>query len=167
VRLWDFAVELYTRPGVETACLRLQDVGGQSIPLILWRLWSVREGREVDAETLELAVEAARTWERCAVAPLREVRRRLKSPFPPAPDADRTALRDQVAAAELAAERILLFTLDALTPTLGGAELDILPALRAVAARWGGAASEEGLERLVLAACVKAPLAEPRRSATN
>jgi uncharacterized protein (TIGR02444 family) len=133
VRLWDFATGLYAQPGVEAPCLRLQDIDGQSVPLILWRLWSLHEGREVDPETLERAVEVARTWERSVVA----------------------------------AERILLDALDALTPEAGGVWVDALPALRAASERWGGAPSEEGLAHLILAVSLKAPLAEFRRSATN
>jgi len=167
VTAWDFAVALYARPGVEAVCLRLQDVDGQCVPLLLWRLWSVREDRNVEAEVVRRAVEFARTWERSAIAPLRQVRRRLKAPFPPVAAVARAALRGEVAAAELAAERALLDALDALTPEPGGALLDALAALRALGALWGRAPSEEGLGRLVMAAGVEGPLAEPRRSATN
>jgi uncharacterized protein (TIGR02444 family) len=164
---WDFATALYARPGVETACLSLQDVDGQSVPLLLWRLWSLHEAREVDTEVLDRAVGCARTWESSAVAPLREVRRRLKAPLPPVADAARAALRDRVAAAELAAERALLDALGALTPAAGGDKVDVLSALREVGARWGGAPCEAGLRRLVGAVQAEEVLAELPRSATN
>jgi len=164
---WDFAARVYTLPGVEAICLRLQDDEDQCVPLLLWRLWSVHEGRRVDAVLLDRAVEVARTWERSVVAPLRETRRRLKAPAPPAEDAARATLRDQVAAAELAAERIGLDALDTLTPQPGGVHVDPVEALLALAARWGGRPSADGLERLVLAASAHGRLAEPRRSATH
>jgi uncharacterized protein (TIGR02444 family) len=167
MRARDFAARIYAQPGVETICLRLQDDEGQCVPLLLWRLWSVHEGRRVHAVLLDRAVEVARSWERLVVAPLREVRRRLKAPLPPAADAVRAALRDQVAAVELAAERIVLDALDALTPQPGGVRVDPLEALLALGARWGGPPSADGLERLILAASAYGPLAEPRRSATH
>ena len=164
---WDYAAALYARPAVEAACLRLQDDDGQCAPLLLWRLWSVHEGRAVDGETLERAVEIARAWDGAVVAPLREVRRRLKAPSPPIADAARAALREQVAVAELAAERILLDTLGALTPETRGAPADVLTALRATGAKWAPPPSEVGLRRLVLAARPDGPLAQARRSATS
>jgi uncharacterized protein (TIGR02444 family) len=167
VTAWDFAARIYARPGVETICLRLQDDEGQCVPLLLWRLWSVHDGRAVDAGLVERAVAVARTWERSVVAPLREIRRRLKAPLPPAADAVRAVLRDQVAAAELAAERIVLDALDALTPEPGGVHVDALEALLALGAMWGGRPAADDLERLVLAVSAHGPLAEPRRSATH
>ena len=165
--LWDYAVALYARPEVEAACLRLQDGDGQCVSLLLWRLWSVHEGRAVDARTLERAVEIARAWEGAVVTPLREVRRGLKARWPPVAAAARVALREQVAAVELGAERILLETLGALTLPPGGASADVLSALRATGAKWGAPPSEAGLRRLVLAARPDGPLAQARRSVTS
>ena len=165
--LWDYAVALYARPEVEAACLRLQDGDGQCVSLLLWRLWSVHEGRAVDARTLERAVEIARAWDGAVVAPLREVRRRIAAPSPPIADAARSVLREEVATAELAAERVLLDTLDALTAAPSGASADVLSALRATGAKWGAPPSEAGLRRLVLAARPDGPLAQARRSVTS
>ncbi len=148
------------------ACLGLQDGEGECAPLLLWRLWSVHEGRPVDAPTLERAVEIARAWDGAVTALLRDVRRGLETPSPPIADPARAALRKQVATAELAAERILLNALGALTPAPGGATTDALTALRATGAMWGTPPSEAALRRLVLAARPDGPLADAGRSAT-
>jgi len=115
VTLWDFAVSLYARPGVEAACLALQDDHGQCAPLLLWRLWAL--DRTLDAATLRSAVVLARDWDKRVVAPLRSVRRGLAAPIPPIADAPRLSLRESVKASELAAERALLESLETLTST--------------------------------------------------
>jgi uncharacterized protein (TIGR02444 family) len=113
VSLWDFALSLYARPGVEPACLALQDAHAQCVPLLLWRLWAL--DRRVDAAMLQSAVALARDWEARVVGPLRSVRRSLAEPTAPIADAARLALRADVKDGELAAERALLAGLEALT----------------------------------------------------
>lgn len=149
--LWEFVCSTYARPGVSGACLDLQDVHAQCVPFLLWRMWTLAERRPVDEALLATAVAAARAWEVAAVTPLRDVRRRLKHPAPPVEDAARIDLRDEVKSAELAAERILLDTLEALTPAPGGDQLDWAPALAATAAAWDPAIPGDALRRLVLA----------------
>ena len=150
--LWDFAVTAHARPGVDAVCLELQDIHGQCVSLLLWRLWTAVEGRAVTPETLEAATACARLWDDAAITPLRAVRRRLKSPHPPVPDAERLALRGRVANVELASERLLLETLEALTPSPDGAEEAPLSALIALTAGWGKPTPGEPLERLIAAA---------------
>ena len=162
---WDHAVALYARPEVEGICLELQDADGQCVPLLLWRLWAIDEGRAVDGEALKRAVALARAWDGVAVSPLRAVRRALAAPVSPIPDAARDALRGKIAAAERAAERVLLDALGAMTPEPAG-EADGPAAMRALADEWGAPASPEGLRRLIQCASVKGPLAERDRSAT-
>jgi uncharacterized protein (TIGR02444 family) len=107
--IWDWALEAYARPGVPQACLALQDEHGQNTSFLLWAVFA--EVR--DPELLERAAEAVRAWDSTALVPLREVRRALKAPQPPVADAAREALREDVRASELRAERVLLETLEA------------------------------------------------------
>ena len=125
--LWDYALTLYARPGVQAAGLTLQDEHAQSVPLLIWRLWA--NDRRVDAATLRAAAGLAREWEARVVAPLRTVRRRLAAPAAPVADGPRLLLRETVKASELAAERVLLDGLEALTPAdpaVGKAPIDAL-----------------------------------------
>src|SRR3569833_2130510 len=62
-----------------------------------------------------------RRREALALSPLREVRRALKPGFDGVDDAPREGLRDDVKAAELRAERVLMEALEAMTPKRGGA----------------------------------------------
>ena len=114
--LWDYATSTYARPGVEAACLALQDEHGQCVPFLLWRLWALAEGRPVDEALLSQAAETAMVWDEAATTPLRAIRRKLKQRFPPVSDTARAALREELKASELRAERLLLDTLEALTP---------------------------------------------------
>jgi hypothetical protein len=64
------------------------------------------------------------------------VRRTLKAPIPDIGDAGREALREQVKAIELAAERALMADLEALAPAGSGLTMPKLEALVAVARVW-------------------------------
>jgi len=152
VDVWRYSVAAYAQPDVEAACLRLQDEHGQCVPLLLWRLWACAEGRAVDRALLDLAVAAARAWDEAAVAPLRKMRRGLKRPFPLIGDASREALRGDIKAAELNAERMLLETLEAMTPAPNGAAAAPGAALASLCKAWNGAAPDRELAALARAA---------------
>ena len=146
--LWDWAVQAYAAEGVSEACLHLQDAAGQNAPLLLWAAWTARTGRAPEADTLEAACDIARAWQDAAIAPLRAVRRTLKGPNPDLENADREAVRAQVKAVELEAERRLLAALEALSPPPGAAPAPVLEALVAVARRWSPMTPRAGLVEL-------------------
>ena len=116
MRLWDWAVAAYGADGVADACLELQDAASQNVPLVLWAAWCAAEGRAPDEDALEAAGDTARAWQETAIAPLRAVRRALKPRAPDLDDEAREAVRAQVKAVELEAERRLLTALEALAP---------------------------------------------------
>jgi len=134
--LWDWAVRAYAAEGVQAACLDLQDSADQDVPMMLWAAWCARTGRPLDSETLDAAVDLARAWRKQAIAPLRAVRRRLKTRHPDLDDTAREAVRTQVKAAELAAERALLQGLADQSPPAEGAPGDLMTALAATARAW-------------------------------
>ena len=114
--LWDWAVSAYKTDGVSEACLNLQDYFEQNVCLLLWGAWCAQTGRKPDEETLEAAADTARAWESTTVAPLRAIRHTLKKPVPDLDTQARLAIREQVKAIELAAERHLLQQLEELAP---------------------------------------------------
>jgi uncharacterized protein (TIGR02444 family) len=146
--LWDWAVAAYRAGGVADACLELQDAAGQNVPLLLWAAWCAAEGRMPDPETLEAASDTARVWEETAISPLRAVRRALKTRAPDLDDAAREAVRAEVKAVELAAERRLLGALEALAPAPSGSAHATLEAMVAVARVWSPMTPRAGLVRL-------------------
>lgn len=143
--IWDWALAAYARPGAPEACLQLQDAHGQNVPFLLWAVWA----EAGDAALLASAADAARAWDALAVAPLRAVRRALKTPQPPVADAAREGLRSDVKGAELHAERVLLETLAALGGRHGGTPA--LTALEAASRAWGKPAPREALAALAAA----------------
>jgi uncharacterized protein (TIGR02444 family) len=143
--LWDWTLEAYAAPGVPEACLELQDAHEQNTSLLLWAVWA----ETADRALLRRAAEVARRWENTALVPLRQVRRALKPSSPPVDDAAREALREDVKAAELRAERVLMETLEAMTPRPAGAHA--LDALRAAAAAWGEMPPDAALAALAAA----------------
>lgn len=144
--IWEWTLAAYGRPGVADACLRLQDEFGQNSDLLLWAVWA--ETR--DPAVLGRAAAAARAWDQIALMPLRQARRALKPPAPPVADDAREGLRQDVKAAELRAERVLLETLAELAgEARGGAHA--LEALTAASAAWKPAAPDVELAALAAA----------------
>lgn len=144
--LWAWSLEAWKADGVETAGLDLQDAQGQNLPLMLWAAWCAQTGRALDADDIEAACDTARVWQETTVAPLRAVRRQLKSRMPDFDDGDRDAIRAQVKAIELDAERRLLAALEALAPAPSGDARPVFPALIAVAREWSPITPRRSLE---------------------
>ena len=135
--LWDWSARVWAAPGVQVAALDLQDAQNQCVPLLLWAAWTAQTGRTPDAETIEAACDTARVWVDTTIAPLRDIRRAIKSRIPDMDDAAREAIRNQVKAVELATERHLLAALEALSPPAAGPPAPVLPTLIAVSRVWG------------------------------
>ena len=100
--LWEFALAVYARPGVEGACLRLQEAGAD-VCLVLTALWLDRRACALDAEGLTRLQRASQHWQDTVVRPLRQLRQAWKAPS--GADERLAALREQLKGLELAAER--------------------------------------------------------------
>ena len=146
--LWPWVLTAYAAPGVASACLELQDTAGQNVPLLLWTAWSAKTGRTLDEDMREAACDTARVWEETAIAPLRAIRRTLKATMVDMDNDDREAVRGQVKAAELDAERRLLLALEALSFAPSGPSRPAIDALVAVARSWSSSIPRPGLTRL-------------------
>lgn len=109
--LWDFAVQLYAQPGVETACLRLQDEHDEDVCLLLCAVWLGWRGVICTPARCQQLREVAADWQHEVVAPLRALRRRWK--VAASQDAGLAALRQRLAELEQDAERELLRRLEA------------------------------------------------------
>ena len=154
---WDWAVAAYAAPGVAEECLHLQDVHEQAVPLLLWAAWQAETGRAPDEEAVEGAIDTTRVWADHAVVPLRELRRALKIRRPDMDDADREAVRAQVKAAELGAERRLMLALERLAPAPGGKAPTTVDLLVRVAREWGDQIPRPALGHLAEALARRLP----------
>ena len=146
MNLWDWALGAYARDGVADACLSLQDDHRQNIAYLLWAVWA--EGP--DEAALLRAAELVRGWDDTAVKPLREVRRRLKAAFPGIEDRAREGLREDVKAAELRAERVVMEALEQISGAQAGGR-GALASLQAASRAWGVPASDEAMAMLARA----------------
>ncbi len=95
---WTFSLDIYARPGVASACLGLQDRLGVDVNLLLFCLWTAKQGVGLDAGIMRKAVAYSKEWTANVVSPLREVRRFLK-------DRNVDEFRNRVKAAELMGEQ--------------------------------------------------------------
>lgn len=107
--VWEFALAFYRREGVAAACLKLQEVTGADVNILILSLYAAIQHHCL-LETAHLAkVDAiVRPWRSDVVVALRSIRVRLRTGPSPAPNSRTEALRNQIKAAELQAECIEL-----------------------------------------------------------
>jgi uncharacterized protein (TIGR02444 family) len=117
--LWEYALGVYRRPGVEAACLRLQDEAGLDVLMLLFCLWAAREHGRLGAQAMARALTALAPWSDGVIAPLRAARRRLKTDMP-----DQAELRRAIGDCERKAERQACVALGACLPPAGAPSVD-------------------------------------------
>jgi len=145
---WDWALSAYAKPGVAQACLDLQDDHGQCTPYLLWAAWAAQSGRGLDEATLVKGADLARRWEPAFITPVRAARRALKPAFDGVADDLREALREQVKAVELAAEKTLMQSLEALALDAPAGFVSVQQALEQATALWTPSAPQNSLVAL-------------------
>lgn len=140
--LWEFSVTLYGRPGVAELCLRLQDDQGADVCLLLTALWLERRGVAVTAERVAALERLAQPWQQAVTLPLRQLRRAWKAAA--SRDAGLAELRQELAALELKAERMLLERLHGLASDWPATDSST-PSdwLEALASRWAAVPAAE------------------------
>jgi len=120
---WDFSLELYARPGVAPACLRLQERLGVDVNFVLFCCWLGAEGRApLETEGLRGTLAAVSALHDDIIRPLRAVRRRMKEDLHPAPAGLVEAIRRRLAAVELDAERLEQLELESTAAGIGMAK---------------------------------------------
>ena len=108
--LWDFAQRLYARPGVESACLHLQELGAD-VCLLLCGAWLERHGLACTPAQVAQLQAIARPWQETVISPLRQLRQHWRAAAQQ--QAPLAALRQRLQGLELDAEQQLLLALQA------------------------------------------------------
>jgi len=105
---WQFAVQAWRQPGVERACLALQDSFSVPVTAVLLGGWLGRAGYPADEALARQAMALVEEWEAQRLAPLRALRRQV------AARAEWREWKRLLQDAELEGERLLLETLEQL-----------------------------------------------------
>jgi uncharacterized protein (TIGR02444 family) len=153
---WEWSLSRYAAAGVAPGALELQDRHGLNVNILLWCAWIAGRFSRPEDIVLRKAIDLTAPWSRDVVAPLRAARRALKSPPRTASAELAAALRENVKAAELAAERIeqeLLAGLAAKTLAPQPEATNALPECRRLMARYAelaGAVGRPGFSTLLL-----------------
>lgn len=104
---WDFALDVYRKPGVSDACLRLQESQHLDVNLLLFVCWIGASGSGVlTRHDIQHCMAAVGPWHEQVVKPLRGVRRVMKGGFATAPADLTDQLRRAIQAREIDAEHI-------------------------------------------------------------
>ena len=98
---WNYAVEIYSRPGVKELCLELQDSYQCSVNRLLFALWLAQQGRAL-ADNLE--TPEIKRWRSERLEPLRRLRYLLKVDVVEDPALDKCY--QMLKEAELEAEKV-------------------------------------------------------------
>lgn len=97
--LWDYSVTVYGRDGVAPICIELQDTYTMDVNLLLYAAWLAHLGRRLSRPHLSEVEARVAQWRDQVIAPLRSLRRQLRT-FPPAHE-----IREGIKALELDAEQ--------------------------------------------------------------
>ncbi|KAF0862243.1 TIGR02444 family protein [Pseudomonas sp. LD120] len=121
--LWNFSLNTYALPGVQAACLQLQDEGA-NVCLLLCGAWLGQRGVDCNQSRLQQLQTLAAPWHREVIRPLRALRTGWRAAAND--DTELAALREQVKTLELEAERQLLLRLQEQARDWPGAQVDSL-----------------------------------------
>jgi uncharacterized protein (TIGR02444 family) len=111
---WTFSLGYYRMAAVQEACLALQDDCGVDVNIILFLLWTASQSRRLPPDQVAALIDKVRLWQADVVAPIRSLRRRLKSNPPLLDQGSAELFRTKIKAIELESERLqqeAMFTL--------------------------------------------------------
>ena len=75
---WDYSVQHYSKPGVASCCLALQDRYGLDVNLVLFCIWHGNNFGEFSQTQFDQLLNFSADWSANVVTPVRQARRWLK-----------------------------------------------------------------------------------------
>jgi len=105
--VWQFTLSLYDQPGVAPACLSLQARRGIGVSALLALIGLAAAGRPaLRKRAMAATLVRAEHWQHAVIEPLRTARRSVRGATAPAIEAQAFALRHDLQANEIEAERL-------------------------------------------------------------
>ena len=147
--VWSYALQLYARPGVEAACLSLQE-GGADVCLLLASTWLGSTGVAFSPARISALESAARNWRDQVIVPLRSLRQQWREAAQQ--DAALAGLRERLKQLELDAEKVLLEQLESVAKDWPRGEAEDLSRWLDAAAGDAGSLRRDARETLRTAA---------------
>ena len=147
--VWSYALQLYARPGVEAACLALQE-GGADVCLLLASTWLGSTGVAFSPARISALESAARNWRDQVIVPLRSLRQQWREAAQQ--DAALAGLRERLKQLELDAEKVLLEQLESVAKDWPRGEAEDLSRWLDAAAGDAGSLRRDARETLRTAA---------------
>lgn len=147
--VWSYALQLYARPGVEAACLSLQE-GGADVCLLLASTWLGSTGVAFSPARISALESAARNWRDQVIVPLRSLRQQWREAAQR--DAALAGLRERLKQLELDAEKVLLERLESVAKDWPRGEAEDLSRWLDAAAGDAGSLRRDARETLRTAA---------------
>ncbi|WP_207885771.1 TIGR02444 family protein [Pseudomonas sp. 30_B] len=147
--VWSYALQLYARPGVEAACLSLQE-GGADVCLLLASTWLGSTGVAFSPARISALESAARNWRDQVIVPLRSLRQQWREAAQQ--DAALAGLRERLKQLELDAEKVLLERLESVAKDWPRGEAEDLSRWLDAAAGDAGSLRRDARETLRIAA---------------
>ncbi len=115
---WSYSLDVYSRPGVASACLALQEELDIDVNVLLYCCWHGMTRGVVNDRDFAAVLEFTGNWSSALVKPLRSARSWLKNEgcdHDEIPREDCEALRKSIKAAELASERLQQIAMESLS----------------------------------------------------
>jgi uncharacterized protein (TIGR02444 family) len=115
---WTFSLGYYRMAAVQEACLALQDGCGVDVNVVLFLFWTASRSRRLPRDQVAVLIDKVRLWQADVVAPIRTLRRRLKTNPPLLDQGSAELFRTKIKAIELESERLQQEAMFALAETL-------------------------------------------------
>ena len=124
---WVFSNRVYEREVVQKACLQLQNMHDLDVNMLLFCCWSGMIHGELTETLFDQALQVSVVWRRHLVHPLRQARTWMKTDLALSGfnhDASYPALREEIKAVELKAEKLQQLELERLIDRSSAADHD-------------------------------------------
>jgi len=118
VDFWSYSLDVYSRSGVATACISLQEDLGVDVNVLLYCCWHGETRGLIDDQKFSAVLEFTNRWSTALVRPLRSARSWLRDSgcsLEEIPREDCEALRQEIKEAELASERLQQLAMESLS----------------------------------------------------